>query len=407
VTSSRKLGTRFILLCIALYALALGVRVRRDRMDVWFPAYVRRSFGSTSTVQKPIHILFFFTDHFEPSTHTEMVDRWLVEYPKLAARHHDSSGRMLQHTWFYPAEQKIDSNMTALQKLITGGYGEVELHLHHGGDDWDSALQRYREGIAYFQKFGFLRTVDGKTQFAFIHGNSSLDNSLGPRFCGVNRELTMLRQLGCFADFTFPTAWDWAQPQVVNEIYQAFDDDRPKSYDTGPLLEQGKPLVGDLVIFTGPLFVRPTLNPRKLFFIIDNADIHTGFQAAEERVDSWVRANIHVGGRPDWVFIKVSSHGAMDESNADATLGPSFDRAVSYLESHYNDGANYVLHYVTAREAYNLARAAVDGQQGDPALYLDWAVKPYVADRRAAPPNAVLAQDPPLQRPDLRTLPLP
>jgi hypothetical protein len=124
-------------------------------------------------------------------------------------------------------------------------------------------------------------------------------------------------------------------------------------------------------------------------------------------VDSWVRANIHVGGRPDWIFIKISTHGAMSTQFTDAVLGPNFDRALSHLESRYNDGGHYILHYVTAREAYNLARAAVDGQHGDPALYMDWAVKPYLADRRAPVANAVLAQHPPLQRPDQRKLPSP
>jgi hypothetical protein len=52
------------------------------------------------------------------------------------------------------------------------------------------------------------------------------------------------------------------------------------------------------------------------------------------------------------------------------------------MRSRYNDGARYVLHYVTAREAYNVVRAAMDGQGGDPDAYRDWDVKPYVADGR-------------------------
>ena len=54
------------------------------------------------------------------------------------------------------------------------------------------------------------------------------------------------------------------------------------------------------------------------------------------------------------------------------------DQALTYMEKTYNDGARYVLHYVTAREAFNLARAAVDGKQGDPRQYYDYLIPPYL-----------------------------
>jgi hypothetical protein len=52
------------------------------------------------------------------------------------------------------------------------------------------------------------------------------------------------------------------------------------------------------------------------------------------------------------------------------------------MEKTYNDGTHYVLHYVTAREAFNLARAAVDGKQGDPRQYYDYRIPPYAANSR-------------------------
>ena len=91
---------------------------------------------------------------------------------------------------------------------------------------------------------------------------------------------------------------------------------------------------------------------------------------------------MHVPGRPDWIFVKVFAHGISSEGDAEATLGRDFDSALRYLETRYNDGTRYVLHYVTAREAYNIVRAAMDGMHGDPEAYRDWDVKPYVAGRR-------------------------
>jgi hypothetical protein len=34
------------------------------------------------------------------------------------------------------------------------------------------------------------------------------------------------------------------------------------------------------------------------------------------------------------------------------------------------------LHYVTAREMFNVARAAMDGKSGDPSAYFDYVIKP-------------------------------
>ena len=139
---------------------------------------------------------------------------------------------------------------------------------------------------------------------------------------------------------------------------------------------------GDLAIFQGPLLLVPTARPAKLFLEVENAEIHAAVPVTPRRVDAWMRANIHVGGRPEWRFIKIHTHGASIKEDADEILGPELDGALSYLEKTYNDGSHYVLHYVTAREAFNVARAAVDGKQGDPRQYFDYLIPPYAAHRR-------------------------
>jgi hypothetical protein len=112
--------------------------------------------------------------------------------------------------------------------------------------------------------------------------------------------------------------------------------------------------------------------------------------AAPSRVDAWIRAGVHVPGRPNWVFVKIFTHGVSTPAEEEAAIGPSFDQALTYLEQHYNDGRKYVLHYVTAREAYNLAMAAADGLTGAPEQYLDRTIPPYVAS--AARPAEVAAR---------------
>jgi hypothetical protein len=50
------------------------------------------------------------------------------------------------------------------------------------------------------------------------------------------------------------------------------------------------------------------------------------------------------------------------------------DRAFSYLEQRYNDGADWKLHYVSAREMYNIVKAAEAGRDGDPGAYRDFEI---------------------------------
>ena len=366
-----------ILVVAILFVAALGYRIVSRKYYVWLPGYIRWMTHQESAASGPVHIFFLYADHFEPGENFPLVERWQKEYPVLAQRHRDAAGRPVQHTWFYPAEQPIDRNLEALETLVRAGYGETELHLHHFHDTPESARRRFELAVAWFQKFGFLKGIDGRSHFAFIHGNWSLDNSLGEAYCGNSQELRMLKELGCFADYTFPSAWQLSQPSWVNNIYEVTDDDRPKSYDHGMPLSVGWRQAGDLVLVQGPLVLVPTVNPAKLFFLLEDGDIHPTVPLTPRRVDAWVRANIHVAGRPDWVFIKVNSHAASSVADLEETLGPHFDQALSYLETRYNDDVHYVLHYVTAREVYNLIRAATDGKRGDPNRYYDYVIPPY------------------------------
>jgi hypothetical protein len=140
----------------------------------------------------------------------------------------------------------------------------------------------------------------------------------------------------------------------------------------------------DLMIFQGPLYFAPSLHVRRLFLDLDDGNIHGSGHGSAARVDRWVRANVHVPERPEWIFVKLFGHCASSPEDTEACLGRDFDETLSYLEARYSDGRNYVLHYVTAREAYNLARAAGEGASGDPNQYLDAYVQPYVANAVAA-----------------------
>jgi hypothetical protein len=372
------LGLRLLLFAIGLYVTATAVRVYARRYDIFLRDYFLAARSEAAPTAGPTHVFFLFVDHFEPGGSLARTKEWGARYRDLAWRHLDSSGRPVQHTWFFPGDQVDDAILGSLRELTTDGLGEVELHYHHDRDTAATLAPRLQKAISAFQKFGFLETVSGKTAFAFVHGNGGLDNADGT-YCGVDDELRLLRDLGCFADFTFPALYHKAQPPFVNTIYAAREDGSPKSYRFRLPLTDLANGAADLMIFEGPLVLAPSWSLRRLFIDVDDGNVHPAVPTDATRVQRWVNARVHVAGRPDWVFVKVFAHGISSPADADEVLGDHFDRALTELERRYNDGEQYVLHYVTAREAYNLAMAAATGAKGDPAKYLDHGIPPYRA----------------------------
>ena len=92
---------------------------------------------------------------------------------------------------------------------------------------------------------------------------------------------------------------------------------------------------------------------------------------AIERLDKWLRARIQVPGRPDWFFVKLYAHGAEEESR-EALLGKPMVRFHEALARRARENPKFHYHYVTARELYNLVKAAEAGWKGTVADALDY-----------------------------------
>jgi hypothetical protein len=129
------------------------------------------------------------------------------------------------------------------------------------------------------------------------------------------------------------------------------------------------------MIVPGPLTFNWASRKWGLLPRIENGEIQGSNPPTRHRVRQWVETHIHVKGRPEWVFVKVSCHGA-EERSRDALLGEAADTMYDELESRYCKG-RYRLHYVTAREMYNVIKAAEAGQTGDPSQYYDYIISPY------------------------------
>jgi hypothetical protein len=375
-----------ILVTVVLSTLALvATVVVRKQMHLWLPAYLARPVAPRAG--GPVHVMFCFVDHFEPqwgkadyATEVRRVAAWRKRYVTLASRHRDSDGRPPQHSFFYPEEEYRPEHLDQLVELCADGFGEIEVHLHHDHDTEAGLREKLTRFIHTLdQRHGALSRdpQSGRPVFGFIHGNWCLDNSRADgRWCGVDNEITVLRELGCYADFTLPSAPSDTQTRKINSIYYATDDpDKPKSHDDGVDVAAGREASGDLLIVQGPLALNWASRKWGLLPRTENADVRTGYPPSPERTDLWVRQHIHVRGRPDWIFIKVHTHGTQ-ERDMDTLLGEPVDRMFSDLERRYNDGRRYVLHYVTAREVFNIVKAAEHGHGGNPNAYRDYLLPP-------------------------------
>src|SRR5262245_17336985 len=161
------------------------------------------------------HLLFAVCDHYEPlwgnassARGSERVARWVEGYAGALGEFRDADGRPPRHSFFFPGEQYRPEYLDGLRRLVERGFGEVEVHLHHDGDDAGKLRRDLESYLAAFAEHGHLtRDLGGRPRYAFIHGNWCLANSRRDgRYCGVDSELEVLFGTGCYADFTFPSA---------------------------------------------------------------------------------------------------------------------------------------------------------------------------------------------------------
>jgi hypothetical protein len=314
-------------------------------------------------------------DHFEParrfgdSAAVESVQSWVAAYEAMAARHRDADGRPPQHTWFYRYDYPNSGCVQALSESAFRGFGEVEFHLHHSHDNEAAFAGRLREGLRWFNTFGAMLTAEAQPQqrFGYVAGNWALDNGAGDdALSGCDTEIRALGEAGCYADFTFPCLGSPAQPRTTNRLYYATEDGRPKSYDGGAEMAVGRAPTGDLMIFQGPVAIDWRRGR------LDDGALEDFSPPDPERLPAWLSSHIHVAGRPDWVFVKAHTHAMQSRGSL---LGPATDAMFAAMGEQWNRPP-FRLHYVTAREAYNIAKAAENGHVGDPNHFRDYLIPP-------------------------------
>lgn len=373
------LGISF--LYIATFLCAMFQR----NMHLWMPAYAKQqrlsrglefaNQGAGASEENLTHIFIAVCDHYEPQRGNapkdvgiSLVKRWADEYPKLFESYRDSNDRPPQHSFFFPQDEYEPEYLDGLKPLCEAGFGDVDIHLHHDGDTEDQLrekLELFREIL--FERHGFLRKdpKTGEIVYGFIHGNWALCNSRPDgRWCGVDQELTILKETGCYADFTMPSAPSPTQSPIVNSIYYAKDiPGQSCSHFQG--MDASTKSVADadhLLMVQGPLL--PDWGNRKfgLFPRIENGDLHAGRPADMRRFAMWLKAQVCVVGQPNWKFVKLHTHGCK-EGNIETLLGPQTQKFHANLKEYASDNPHIRYHYVTSWEMAQLVHQAEAGLQ--------------------------------------------
>jgi len=323
----------------------------------------------------------------DPKEQERRVDQWCQAYPGALARFRDADGYPLRHTYFFPAEQYDKGLVTRLADHCHAGWGEIEIHLHHGTggpdtrDNTLATLLAFRDALV---DHGCLSLLDGGSppRYAFVHGNWALANSAGGLDCGVDGEMQILAATGCYADLTLPAAPHPAQVSKINSLYECtLPLSQRAPHRRGRDLRVGlRPSVLPVII-QGPLGLRWRSNGRGIPQPrIENGELSTTNPPTITRFRLWRRAAIRVRGRPDWVFIKLHCHG-IDPRDDDAMYGHLMQDFLDRLRSDGLDGDT--LHFVTAREMVNIILAACDGYSGDPGRYRDYRLRLLTPSIRA------------------------
>jgi hypothetical protein len=365
------------------------IRALRSLGSGWGASYLRQlaggrfRFPTPTAAAGPIHFIVAVANHFEPTwkgrSHRDglrLLRQWCEEFSRIGVK--DVEGHRFKHTYFFPGEQYHRDFLEPLVEHCGAGFGEVEVHLHHGVDEPDTAENLERalsEFTARLVEHGCLgRHRDtGRFGYCFVHGDWELANSASGEACGVDNEMEILARTGCYLDCTLPSAPDPSQVSVINSIYQC---GRPLSerapHRTAAPLAVGQAEIILPVLLQGPLLLdwsRRRLGlpvPR-----IENGSLSAEAAPGPGRFRLWGSARVHVLGRPEWVFIKLHTHGLI-ERHMPTLLGDPTKRFLEDLIRAYGDGERHQVHFATAREAANMILAAVDGQTGSPGRFRDY-----------------------------------
>ncbi len=352
------------LVFIFFIAILFYAVLRSRNLDIWFLSYI--AFILKKFLRKEVavtKVYFCIADHYEPywgkankKDAIKRVSRWHEELIPIAKKHIDSEGNHPLYSFFYPAEEYDSEAMNMLQDIVKQGFGDMEIHLHHEDDTPDNLRKDLVDFASLLENRHKLlrRNESDELVYAFIHGNWALDNSHPEGlYCGIDNELEILTETGCYMDMTMPSAPCRTQTSKINSIYFAKGEPgKCKSHNHGDNVKPGRwKKDGELLMVQGPLGFN--WKSRKLGILprIEAGELSHDAPPSEERIKLWINYGARIESVDDHVFIKLHTHGANDR-NLEMLLEGGLDSMWSSLESMVRDNSAYSLHYVSARGMY-------------------------------------------------------
>ena len=146
---------------LARARIGVGPRQKLSYLTRWLPGYLWQRLVRHRPPNRT-HLIFALADHFEPAIVPEdgaarapyleqehRLERWCDEYPRRFGNYRDAEGRPFVHSYFYPAEQYDRPLVAGLAEHCRAGWGEIEIHLHHGVDAPDTAENTRRQLIEF------------------------------------------------------------------------------------------------------------------------------------------------------------------------------------------------------------------------------------------------------------------
>ncbi len=355
--------------------------------QLWLPAYLRQWPRRRNAPSACRHVVLCMCDHFEPRHATDQagamrrVAAWTSEYPKLAKKINNATGIRLRYTFFYPIEQYDPALLEPLADLCAQNLTEVEMHLHHDRDSPENLRNTLETAKTRMASLNMLsRDNEGAIRYAFTHGNWALANPHPKgRNCGVHEELQILQDTGCYADFTMPSAPHPAQSRMINSLYYAENNRVKRAHDRGvhaAVLKPGHERPPGLLLTQGPLMLNWRNRKFGLLPRLENSELAGNNPPTPSRMRLWLKAGIHVQGRPDWLFVKLHTHGC-DEArgNMAMLLGQPMEAFLRHL-AEMQQAQGLFTHIVTAREFVNIIRAAEQNQKDNPDSFRNFFLKP-------------------------------
>jgi hypothetical protein len=337
-----------IVLCISFWAVYLGIVCYRNKLFqiIRYPRLSLLPFVPYFLVTKKhtaVHILVMIANQLDLSSGNPSPDEverrlsaWERRYPESINRHYDADGARPRHTWFLSPEEHDEQRLLRLSRMCFNRLGEIEA----------SDMPRGMPGDYYFTK---ARTCGAHEYFDVSK------KSVVPAYVMMrNGQERVPLFPGCFAEVRF------------------LEHEHSSAILTSALAE-GKTFFSFPVINGVNWF-----EPRNIVYPDHEAGEITP-RAMPGRLRSiwWVHNGSRVEKNTQWVFVVVAVRGA-DPGAAELMLGKSAQHLYNSFENLYNDGNRFCTHYVTAREMANIASAAVAGKIGNPHMYRDWVVPPYV-----------------------------